>query len=241
MFNYCLALCSFLLINRYSAALMADGVAAQTGNPEVTLDGSRPNTLVNDQIFTLRLITNKLENAYNGMDVEWDGRHIRLHSLHCFASTNQRPLFRFHLDSFSNGSGSGSGSGDGAGSMEEDDDEDRERAKHPSGGHNPNSANRGGGASSVPGIDSNRQQPKSKPNPYDGIPRNNAGNSEDDDEEEDDDIEFTQGGIAPKPENKVPTASSAPPADSTQQSLSPNKALTSYLVPIVVMWLGNMF
>lgn len=201
---------------RYSAALMADGVAAQTGNPEVTLDGSRPNTLVNDQIFTLRLITNKLENAYNGMDVEWD-------------------------DSFSNGSGSGSGSGDGAGSMEEDDDEDRERAKHPSGGHNPNSANRGGGASSVPGIDSNRQQPKSKPNPYDGIPRNNAGNSEDDDEEEDDDIEFTQGGIAPKPENKVPTASSAPPADSTQQSLSPNKALTSYLVPIVVMWLGNMF
>lgn len=53
---------------------MADGVAAQAGNPEVTLDASRPNTLVNDQIFTLRLITNKLENAYNGMDVEWDGK-----------------------------------------------------------------------------------------------------------------------------------------------------------------------
>lgn len=52
---------------------MADGVAAQAGNPEVTLDASRPNTLVNDQIFSLRLITNKLENAYNGMDVEWDG------------------------------------------------------------------------------------------------------------------------------------------------------------------------
>ena len=54
---------------------MADGVAAQAGNPEVTLDASRPNTLVNDQIFTLRLITNKLENAYNGMDVEWDGNN----------------------------------------------------------------------------------------------------------------------------------------------------------------------
>lgn len=57
---------------------MGDGVAAQTGNPEVTLDASRPNTLVNEQIFSLRLITNKLENAYNGMDVEWDGNFIFL-------------------------------------------------------------------------------------------------------------------------------------------------------------------
>ena len=47
--------------------MMGDGV-----NTEVSMD-SRPNSLVNEQIFTLRLITNKLENAYNGMDVEWDG------------------------------------------------------------------------------------------------------------------------------------------------------------------------
>jgi hypothetical protein len=126
--------------------------------------------------------------------------------------------------------------------MEEDDDEDRERGKHPSNGHNTNNANRGGGSSAT-GIDSNRQQPKNKPKNYDGIPKNNVGNAEDEDEDDDDDddIEFTPGGTAPKPENKIPTASSAPPADSTQQSLSPNKALTSYLVPIVVMWLGNMF
>lgn len=52
---------------------MGDGVAAQTGNPEVAVDAGRPNTIVNEQIFNLRLITNKLENAYNGMDVEWDG------------------------------------------------------------------------------------------------------------------------------------------------------------------------
>lgn len=57
---------------------MADGVAAQSGNPEMTVDASRPNTLVNDQIFNLRLITNKLENAYNGMDVEWDGNDAQL-------------------------------------------------------------------------------------------------------------------------------------------------------------------
>ena len=52
---------------------MGDGVASQSSNPEVLLDASRPNSLVNEQIFSLRLITNKLENAYNGMDVEWDG------------------------------------------------------------------------------------------------------------------------------------------------------------------------
>lgn len=67
-----------MIFVRYSAALMADGVAAQSGNPEMTVDASRPNTLVNDQIFNLRLITNKLENAYNGMDVEWDGNDAQL-------------------------------------------------------------------------------------------------------------------------------------------------------------------
>lgn len=116
--------------------------------------------------------------------------------------------------------------------MEEDDDEDHERGK-PAGGGGHNNVHRG----SSSGVDVNRQQPNNKPGPYDGIAKNNVGSTDDDD----DDIEFTSGGATPKTENKVPTASSAPPADSTQQPLSPNKALTSYLVPIVVMWLGNMF
>ena len=60
---------------RYLSAVMGDGVASQSNNPEVLLDASRPNSLVNEQIFSLRLITNKLENAYNGMDVEWDGNN----------------------------------------------------------------------------------------------------------------------------------------------------------------------
>lgn len=146
-------------------------------------------------------------------------------------SWNTYRFFPFHqTDSVSNGSGSGSGSGDGTDSMEEDDDEDRERVK-PSGGHN--NAHRNPSS----GVDPNRQQPNGKPGPYDGIAKNNVVSSDD----VDDDIEFTSGGATPKSENKVPTASSAPPADSTQQPLSPNKALTSYLVPIVVMWLGNMF
>lgn len=220
---------------------MADGVAAQSGNPEVTLDASRPNTLVNDQIFNLRLITNKLENAYNGMDVEWDGNDRRpIYPTTLYRRRRRQftmiTCLSYYLDSVGNGSGSGSGSGDGTDSMEEDDDEDRERVK-PSGGHN--NAHRGSA------VDSNRHQPNSKPGPYDGIAKNSVPSTEDDDndeDEDDDDIEFTSGGATPKSENKgSPTSSSAPPADSTQQPLSPNKALTSYLVPIVVMWLGNMF
>ena len=61
---------------RYATALIGDGVANQANNPEVTFDVTRPNSLVNEQIFSLRLITNKLENAYNGMDVEWDGNEF---------------------------------------------------------------------------------------------------------------------------------------------------------------------
>lgn len=55
-------------------------------NPEVSFDTvSRPQSdsvpdptvdLVKKQ---LRLITNKLENAYNGVDVEWDGNLLKFH------------------------------------------------------------------------------------------------------------------------------------------------------------------
>lgn len=144
------------------------------------------------------------------------------------------------IDSVSNaGSGSGSGSGDGTDSMEDDDDdEDRERVKPSGGGGGHNNAHRG----SSP-VDSNRHQPSNKPSPYDGIAKNSVPSTDDDEDDEDDAIEFAPGGQAgtPKSDHKGPTSSSAPPADSTQQPLSPNKALTSYLVPIVVMWLGNMF
>jgi len=131
---------------------------------------------------------------------------------------------------------------------EEDDDEDHVRSKHPSnvgrGGGNPNNANR-----AHSGVDRNRSQSKNKPTTTNyERPNNRKDPDEDgDDEDDDDDIQFTSGGAAtPRSEVKpskpaTPTASSAPPADSTQQVLSPNKAVTSYLVPIVVMWIGNWF
>ena len=50
---------------------MKDGLFNQINNPEVDVDVTKPNSLVNAQILQLRLIISKLKNAYNGMDVEW--------------------------------------------------------------------------------------------------------------------------------------------------------------------------
>ncbi|KAL1140381.1 hypothetical protein AAG570_000313 [Ranatra chinensis] len=57
--------------DKYSPAVVGDGMSNQQNNPEVDVDINRPNSLVNEQIFALKTITNKLKNAYNGMDVEW--------------------------------------------------------------------------------------------------------------------------------------------------------------------------
>ncbi|ELU17458.1 hypothetical protein CAPTEDRAFT_32704, partial [Capitella teleta] len=57
--------------SRYLPEVIADGIAAQAANPEVDVDIRRPNSVLNQQILQLKLITNKLKNAYNGMDVDW--------------------------------------------------------------------------------------------------------------------------------------------------------------------------
>ena len=51
--------------------VMRDGLMHQINNPEVEVDIRRPSSLINQQILQLKLITNKLDNAYNGMDVDW--------------------------------------------------------------------------------------------------------------------------------------------------------------------------
>lgn len=38
-------------------------------NPEVGVDITRPDTLIRQQIMALRVMTNKLKNAYNGNDI----------------------------------------------------------------------------------------------------------------------------------------------------------------------------
>lgn len=56
---------------RYELQITGDGISNQQTNPEVTVDVNRPSSLLNEQMFSLKTITSKLKNAYNGQDVEW--------------------------------------------------------------------------------------------------------------------------------------------------------------------------
>ncbi|KAM6934730.1 glypican-6-like isoform 2-T2 [Xenentodon cancila] len=71
---------------RYFPEVQKDGLTNQVNNPEVGVDITRPDTLIRQQIMALRVMTNKLKNAYNGNDI-------------------------YFQDSSDEGSGSGSGSG----------------------------------------------------------------------------------------------------------------------------------
>eukprot|EP00062_Callorhinchus_milii_P006606 gi/632947357/ref/XP_007889008.1/ PREDICTED: glypican-6-like [Callorhinchus milii] len=71
---------------RYLPEIMNDGLTNQINNPEVDVDITRPDTVIRQQIMALRVMTNKLKNAYNGNDVNFQ-------------------------DSIDEASGSGSGSG----------------------------------------------------------------------------------------------------------------------------------
>ncbi|KAM9850714.1 glypican-6-like [Aulostomus maculatus] len=71
---------------RYFPEVQKDGLTNQMNNPEVSVDITRPDTFIRQQIMALRVMTNKLKNAYNGNDI-------------------------YFQDSSDEGSGSGSGSG----------------------------------------------------------------------------------------------------------------------------------
>nr|XP_054587805.1 glypican-6 isoform X2 [Nothobranchius furzeri] len=71
---------------RYFPEVVKEGLTNQMSNPEVDVDITRPDTLIRQQIMALRVMTNKLKNAYNGNDI-------------------------YFQDSSDEGSSSGSGSG----------------------------------------------------------------------------------------------------------------------------------
>ncbi|MBN3295390.1 GPC6 protein, partial [Amia calva] len=56
---------------RYSPEVLNNGLTNQINNPEVEVDITRPDTFIRQQIMTLRVMTNKLRNAYNGNDVNF--------------------------------------------------------------------------------------------------------------------------------------------------------------------------
>ncbi|KAM9320774.1 glypican-6 [Gastrophryne carolinensis] len=55
----------------YLPEVMTDGLINQINNPEVDVDITRPDTFVRQQIMALRMVTNKLKNALDGNDVNF--------------------------------------------------------------------------------------------------------------------------------------------------------------------------
>lgn len=64
-------LVSLSVPSRYLPEIMNDGLTNQINNPEVDVDITRPDTFIRQQIMALRVMTNKLKNAYNGNDVNF--------------------------------------------------------------------------------------------------------------------------------------------------------------------------
>ncbi|XP_043926038.1 glypican-1 [Protopterus annectens] len=57
--------------SRYLPEVMGDGLANQINNPEVEVDITKPDSLIRQQILQLKIMTNRLKNAYNGNDVDF--------------------------------------------------------------------------------------------------------------------------------------------------------------------------
>ncbi|XP_013772965.2 glypican-6-like [Limulus polyphemus] len=57
---------------KYDASLVGNGLVNQKDNPEVSLDVTTQNSVIARLKLTLQLITSKLNNAYRGVDVEWE-------------------------------------------------------------------------------------------------------------------------------------------------------------------------
>ncbi|XP_041863378.1 glypican-1 [Melanotaenia boesemani] len=56
---------------RYLPEVMGDGLANQINNPEVELDITKPDMTIRQQIMQLKIMSNKLKNALDGNDVDF--------------------------------------------------------------------------------------------------------------------------------------------------------------------------
>lgn len=59
------------LSSRYLPEVMGDGLASQINNPEVEIDITKPDMTIRQQIMQLKIMTNRLKNAFNGNDVDF--------------------------------------------------------------------------------------------------------------------------------------------------------------------------
>ncbi|XP_053710667.1 glypican-1-like [Synchiropus splendidus] len=56
---------------RYLPEVMGDGLASQINNPEVELDITKPDMTIRQQIMQLKIMSNRLRNALEGNDVDF--------------------------------------------------------------------------------------------------------------------------------------------------------------------------
>ncbi|XP_041848831.1 glypican-1-like [Melanotaenia boesemani] len=56
---------------RYLPEVMGDGIASQINNPEVEVDITKPDKTIRQQILQLKVMINRLKNALNGRDVDF--------------------------------------------------------------------------------------------------------------------------------------------------------------------------
>ncbi|MFT7809689.1 glypican-1-like [Arapaima gigas] len=57
--------------SRYLPEVMGDGLASQINNPEVEIDITKPDMAIRQQIMQLKIMTNRVRNAFNGNDVDF--------------------------------------------------------------------------------------------------------------------------------------------------------------------------
>lgn len=57
--------------SRYLPEVMGDGLANQINNPEVELDITKPDMTIRQQIMQLKIMSNRLRNAMDGNDVDF--------------------------------------------------------------------------------------------------------------------------------------------------------------------------
>lgn len=78
---------------------MGDGLANQINNPEVELDITKPDMTIRQQIMQLKIMSNRLKNALDGNDVdfqdasEWSSDKVDSRNS-CFRSNAPALLFR---------------------------------------------------------------------------------------------------------------------------------------------------
>lgn len=74
---------------RYLPEVMGDGLANQINNPEVELDITKPDMTIRQQIMQLKIMSNRLKNALEGNDVDFQDAsrsiHIWVSSLYVFS------------------------------------------------------------------------------------------------------------------------------------------------------------